>query len=209
MNERVKTSGMSLKGLIAGGLLAGAVGLGYGGGDYSHPSTGTGAAKTSEDHGIGGSKGPGMSQAALPPNVAPGWKIRVCSEKTKAQSIEFRAYPANDKAAKKASKQTPEGTGTTGMNGTGGAGDLDPATTATSASWSQGENSVVPLSESLAKVEKIKIEAIPAKAEATPAQKDLDSEVCVLYNDHVTKKISFDDRSETTVKMSETGSCGC
>ena len=40
-----------------------------------------------------------MSNAAgnLPPNVTPGWKIRVCSEKTKVDNITFRfSRPGQD-----------------------------------------------------------------------------------------------------------------
>lgn len=202
MNKSVKFPG-TFRALVAGGLLA--VGLGFGEGNYgtlgetSEPGTGI----PRDDEGTGGTKGPGMSPttttgaaASLPPNVAPGWKIRVCSEKTKAQSINFKVTNADDKSAKADRKDK-------GAYGAGGSAEgTTAAMTHETASWTQGEANLINLPETIANVEKIKIEA-------TPAQKDAKSEVCVLYNDHVTKKISFDDRSETTVKMTETGSCSC
>ncbi len=216
MKHTVKNPGISIKGLIAGGLIAGAVGLGFGEGSYGSPSTGStpsssamGTEGSGMDTGVGGSKSPDMAQA-LPPNVAPGWKIRVCSEKTKARTIDFRAYPADDKSAGKAAKKTSEKASETGAKpmGTGTGGEAttqDPSAAQAdiqTTSWSQGQSSLITLPESLAGIEKIKIEAVPG-------QKDMKSEVCVLYNDHVAKKLSFDDRSEATVKMNESGTCGC
>lgn len=216
MKNTVKISGISLKGLIAGGLVAGAVGLGFGEGTYGSPSSGSpsrsgsGTEMSGADTGVGGGKAPEMAHT-LPPNVAPGWKIRVCSEKTKAQTIDFRAYPADDKSASKAAKKTSEQASEPGAKpmGTGSGGEAttqDPSAASQAdiqtTSWSQGQSSLITLPESLAGVEKIKIEAVPG-------QKDMKSEVCVLYNDHVAKKLSFDEKSEATVRMNETGTCGC
>jgi hypothetical protein len=199
MKKSVNVSGMSLKGLIAGGLLAGAVGLGYGAGDYGSKEEGgqTGAATEQEEGtGVGGSAGPGMTQADLPPNVAPGWKIRVCSEKTKAQQINFRVSPG------KQQKGTAQGAAGTGE---GGAGEDQAQTQAQNqemASWSKGDPTMINLPEAFNNNQELRIETIPA-------QENMKSEVCVLYNDHVTKKISFDGRKETTVKMDQSGSCPC
>ena len=61
---------------------------------------------------------------------------------------------------------------------------------------------LITIPASFSRAEQIKIEAVPG-------QEDMDSEVCVLYNDHVAKKLSFDDREETTVEMNDNGTCGC
>lgn len=209
MIKRVKISGMSLRGLIAGGLLAGSVGLGFGEGNYGTLPGSSGAPGTAgpsaEDRGEGGSKGPGMTTAdaatALPPNVAPGWKIRVCSEKTKSSSISFKLMPADDKSdkpAKSGKKATDRAAAAADPTVT----DQAAAGTHETASWNQGDPSLINLPESVSRLEKIRIEA-------TPGQKDMSSEVCVLYNDHVAKKLSFDDREVATIRMSENGSCGC
>lgn len=207
MDKSVKFPGTHpgmLRALVAGGLLA--AGLAFGEGNYStlgeSSEPGTGIPR--DDEGTGGTKGPGMSPtttgqaAGLPPNVAPGWKIRVCSEKTKAQSINFKVSNADDKSAKADKKEK----GAYGAGGSAEGATSAAAMAHESASWTQGDASIINLPETVANYEKIRIEA-------TPAQKDAKSEVCVLYNDHVTKKISFDDKSETTVKMTETGSCSC
>lgn len=206
MNKSVKYSGMSLRGLIAGGLVAGAIGLSFGGGGYG-PDKGKGAPSGSptsypsdEDKGVGGSAGPAqptqtgqIGASALPPNIAPGWKIRICSEKTKAQTINFKiSHPdqKTDKSAKEKNKEKDQASMTTPTQGQ------------EMATWSQGDPSLVAIPETFSKVEKIKIEAIPT-------QKDMKSELCVLFNDHVTKRMSFNDREETTVKMDESSTCGC
>jgi hypothetical protein len=211
MSKRVNLSGMSLRGLVAGGLLAGAVGLGFGGGSYGTPSSTTPSASgtaipSDDDLGEGGSKGPGMAAAepaALPPNVAPGWKVRVCSEKTKASSIAFKVTSADDKAAgknskgeKKAADKTASGDPTVTDQTAPSAGMHE------TASWNQGDPSLINFPESVSRLEKIRIEAVPG-------QKDMRSEVCVLYNDHVAKKLTFDDKEIATVKMNESGACGC
>lgn len=209
MIKRMNSSGMSLRALIAGGLLAGSVGLGFGEGTYGSPNgtpatppgAGGTAEPSAEDRGVGGSQGPGMATAdaaALPPNVAPGWKIRVCSEKTKAQSISFRVMSADDKSAKAGKKAKAKAGGDPAVT------DQTTAAAATeeTATWSKGEASLINLPESVARLERIRIEA-------TPAQEDMNSEVCVLYNDHVTKKMSFDDKETATVKMDDNGTCSC
>lgn len=208
MIKRINNSGMSLRGLIAGGLLAGSVGLGFGEGTYGSPSTppagpGGTAIPSAEEQGQGGSQGPGMATAdaiALPPNVAPGWKIRVCSEKTKASSIAFTVMPAEDKSAKSGKKAGDKAS----ASGDETVTDQTAAAAGTheTASWNQGDASLINLPESVARLERIKIEAIPG-------QKDMKSEVCVLYNDHVAKRLTFDDKETATVKMTESGTCGC
>jgi hypothetical protein len=214
MDRSVKSFGMPIRSLIAGGLLAGALGLGYGenGGAYGSPAgnygdipaddqTGTGV---SDDKGAGGSQGPGTASAtaALPPNVAAGWKIRVCSEKTKAQSISFRVGSSEMKGKDKRSMKDEGGTGGSATSGEGGSASASGQTALETATWNQGDPTLITLPESVANLDKIKIEA-------TPAQKDMKSEVCVLYNDHVTKKISFDEKNEVTTKMDDHGTCGC
>ncbi|HLP42564.1 MAG TPA: hypothetical protein VK465_13730 [Fibrobacteria bacterium] len=202
MEKSVKDTGMTFKALLVSGALAGAIGLGYAGGDkQKEGSKGASApAAQEEDLGVGGSVGPGASAAAaLPPNVAPGWKIRVCSEKTKAQSISFRISDASQKQDKHS--KAGEGTGTGGssgptMNQSAGMAGQEMAT------WSQGDPSVITIPDTFSKVEKLKIEAIPG-------QDKMKTSACVLYNDHVTKKIEFDSRKEYTVKMDESSTCGC
>lgn len=214
MEKSVKDTGMTLKALLVSGALAGAIGLGYAGGDkQKEGSKGASApAAQEEDLGVGGSVGPGASAAAaLPPNVAPGWKIRVCSEKTKAQSISFRISDASqkqDKHSKAGSRDQDTSTGKTG-EGTGTGGSSGPTMDQRAgmagqemATWSQGEPSVITIPETFSKVEKLKIEAIPG-------QDKMKTSACVLYNDHVTKKIEFDSRKEYTVKMDESSTCGC
>lgn len=214
MKKSVKKTGMALKTLIVSGALAGAIGLGHAGGDkQKEGSKGASAPAAQEkDLGVGGSAGPGASAAAaLPPNVTPGWKIRVCSEKTKAQSISFRISDANQKQSKHSktgSQDQDMSTGKTG-EGTGTGGSSGPTTDQGAgmtgqemASWSQGDPSLITIPDTFSKVEKLKIEAIPG-------QDKMKTSACVLYNDHVTKKIDFDSRKEYTVKMDESSSCGC
>ncbi len=147
---------------------------------------------------MGGSSGPGHQPqaqsdvSALPPNVAPGWKIRVCSEKTKAQTINFKISHPDQKTDKSAKEKNKAKNGAS----------MAPSQGQEMATWSQGDPSLITIPAAFSKSEKIKIEAMPA-------QKDMSSEVCVLYNDHVTTKLSFDDREEATVKMDDNGTCGC
>lgn len=222
MDKNVKYSGMSFKGLMAGGLLAGAAGLGFGQGAPGAGSPETGidtnmAAEQGSGGGMGGSSGAGQpgqpqagaDQASLPPNVAPGWKIRVCSEKTMAQNIDFRISPAEDKkkggqarAQDKASGQAAKAEGAVTGETAGGEAGMARTQGQETASWSRGEATLIAVPQSMANMEQIRIETIPA-------QKDMKSEVCVLYNDHVTKRISFQDRKETTVKMDDNATCGC
>lgn len=228
---RVKSPGTALRSLAAGGLLAASLGLGTGfgaggygsGGDYEE-DRGTGASQ--EEKGAGGGQVTGMVQSAsLPPNVTPGWKIRVCSEKTKAQSITFTFSPVGETSKSKSpSTEKTYGTGGSGEaegsgvpgghgaqdTGTAGGGSepgmggaaSDTALLKETSTWQSGDPSLIVLPEHLSMNEKIRIQA-------TPDRKDAKSEVCVLYNDHVAKKISFDETNTTTVKTTDNGTCGC
>jgi hypothetical protein len=164
-----------------------------------------------------GKYGSGMEgTSSLPPNVTPGWKIRVCSEKTKADQINFKFTPAGSKSSKGSSSMSGTGNpGSTGIGGTGssemGANSGNEATTNASAngavsqqtvSWSRGEASEINLPSEVRDADKIRIEA-------TPSQKDKKASVCVIYNDHVAKKLNFDDREVSTVKNTDNGECGC
>lgn len=233
MNRIHFKGGPAFKGLVMGGMVAGALGLAVSNQttDYSGKDAGSNLSvtgqkaearnDTSGEFGVPGSQGgssmPGMggtgdmSAAQLPPNVTPGWKIRVCSEKTKASNINFKVSSA-DKNAKGS------GTGMTGesgsMGGTGSASDTSQATGAEAQSgqggtgmeqtamWSQGEPTEIALPSQFQDAQKIKLEA-------TPGEKDKSASVCVLYNDHVAKKLKFDDREVSTIKQSENGECGC
>jgi hypothetical protein len=53
----------------------------------------------------------------------------------------------------------------------------------------------------LREADRIRIEAV--------GQEGKDASVCVLYNDHVAKKLRFDDHQVSTVKKTETSECGC
>ncbi|MDQ3000690.1 MAG: hypothetical protein M3Y08_05460 [Fibrobacterota bacterium] len=255
-------SGGAFKGLLVGGLMAGALGLAYSdqgskrGSDdqtmgqsqtdqYGIPSQqGTGQSGTST---LGGTGATGAGAAMLPPNVTPGWKIRVCSEKTKATNINFKISSADKGVKAKGSAGSGKmgsetgamGSGQTGTMGSGQGGasgsetgsmgrdnaqatDLTGATgtpgttdpTATggvgttgaageqTAMWSQGEPTVISLPAELQNVERLRIEAVPG-------EKDRNASVCVLYNDHVAKKMNFDDRQVSTVKSTEKAECGC
>jgi hypothetical protein len=172
-------------------------------------SSGTGTSATGS-HSTSGKYGSGMEGASsLPPNVTPGWKIRVCSEKTKAEQINFKITPAGSKSSKGTS-----GTGATGSSGSSGVGgsgsSSNPANDASvnadlsdqTASWTRGEASEINLPSGVRDADKIRIEA-------TPSQKDKKASVCVIYNDHVAKKLNFDDREVSTVKNTDNGECGC
>jgi hypothetical protein len=241
--------GARFPGLLAGGLLAGALGLAL-------AATGTSSSSTTQDPAAGksGSRTPGMSGRAsadtgmnaagsasgsqgsrssagtaspsstgkygsgmegassLPPNVTPGWKIRVCSEKTKADQIQFKFTPEGKKGSKGGAGTGATGSsGSTGMGGSGSSsGSSNPANDASvnaalseqTASWSRGEASEINLPSSLRDADKIRIEA-------TPSQKDKKASICVIYDDHVAKKLSFDDREVSTVKNTDNGECGC
>jgi hypothetical protein len=224
MSKSVKNPGTTLRGLLAGAVLAGAVGLGFAGGDKrKEGSRGAAGPAVQEDQlGIGGSQGPGMqpADAALPPNVAPGWKIRVCSERTQAQSVSFRISDAKQKQDKQSrnrqgqARDPEQATGQTPGQATGTGGSADPSMDPGSAqgqpqasgqemaSWSRGDPSLITIPETFSQVERIKIEAIPG-------QDKMKTSACVLYNDHVAKKIDFDTRKEFTVRMDDKGTCGC
>jgi hypothetical protein len=234
-------------GLLAGGLLAGALGLALAATGNSSssatqdPATGKGesrmpgmSGRSSADTGINatgsaagsqgsrssagtasgsssGKYGSGMEgTSSLPPNVTPGWKIRVCSEKTKADQIQFKFTPEGKKGSKGGMGATGS-SGATGMGGSGSSsGTSNPANDASvnaalseqTASWSRGEASEINLPSSLRDADKIRIEAIPS-------QKDKKASICVIYDDHVAKKLSFDDREVSTVKNTDNGECGC
>jgi hypothetical protein len=172
-------------------------------------SSATGSASDRSSAGTGnpassGKYGAGMEgSAALPPNVASGWKIRVCSEKTKADQINFRFSMADNKG-----KTGPKGTA--GAEGTGYGGSSNPAAdTAVNAAlsdqsviWSRGEATEIKAPSDLRNADKIRLEA-------TPSQKDKKSSVCVIYNDHVAKKLNFDDREVSMIKSTDNGECGC
>lgn len=210
MIRRAKFPVSSLRGLVAGGILAGAVGLGITQAeDYGTPKSTPSGTPTEDQGGVGGSQGPGMitGETGLPPNVAPGWKIRVCSEKTKAQSINFKISTPEKKGASARSKTRDVVTETQDQaTGMGEGSEQDMAATQGQspemATWNKGESSVISVPASFSSAERIRIEA-------TPAEKDAKAEICVLYDDHVAKKLSFDDREVSTVKMTENGSCGC
>jgi hypothetical protein len=238
MNASNRISGSRAPGLLIGGLVAGAVGLalcagspsatststndqGSGpgaSGQYGVPSTdpnvgssATGSPSDRTSAGTGnpsssGKYGSGMEgSSALPPNVGAGWKIRVCSEKTKADQINFRFSTADAKGKPGAGAK-----GTAGAEGTGYGGSSNPAKDTSvnaalsdqSVSWSRGESTEIKAPGDLRDADKIRIEA-------TPSQKDKKSSVCVIYNDHVAKKLNFDDREVSTVKSTDNGECGC
>jgi hypothetical protein len=229
--------GSKAPGLLIGGLVAGAIGLalsagstsaassspnssgsaaGSASGQYGMPATdpnaSPSAAGSPSDRSSAGTGNPSSSgkygsgmegSSSLPPNVASGWKIRVCSEKTKADQINFRFTMADNKGKSGAK-------GTAGAEGTGYGGSSNPAkdTSVNAAlsdqnlSWSRGEATEIKAPTDLRDADKIRLEA-------TPSQKDQKSSICVLYNDHVTKKLNFDDREVSTIKSTDNGECGC
>jgi len=133
-----------------------------------------------------------MEGTSLPPNVTPGWKIRVCSEKTKADQINFKFAPEGSKSSKSTGA-----TGSPESKGVGGTGMAEQT-----ASWSRGEASEINLPSEVRDADKIRVEA-------TPSQKDKKASVCLIYDDHVAKKLNFDDREVSTVKSTDNGECGC
>jgi hypothetical protein len=246
MNALPHKAVIRFPGMLLGGLVAGALGLALaaGGGSSSSSSsvpsdpnmgknasnsTGmsskssadTGMSSATGSHSTSGKYGSGMEgSSSLPPNVTPGWKIRVCSEKTKADQINFKFTPTGEKSSKGGTGATGS-SGTTGMggSGSGSAGGTsgsagmsgsnpgnDPAVNAAlseqTASWSRGEASEIKLPSGVRDADKIRIEA-------TPSQKDKKASVCVIYDDHVAKKLNFDDREVSTVKSTDNGECGC
>lgn len=196
-------------GLLFGGLVAGALGLALAAG------SGTSSAGTAESSPTG-KYGSGMEGASsLPPNVTPGWKIRVCSERTKADQINFKISPEGNKGSKGGSGMGATGSaGSSGMGGSGSsAGSSNPANDASvnaalsersehTASWTRGEATEINLPSDLRGADRIRVEA-------TPSQKDKKASVCLIYDDHVAKKLNFDDREVSSVKNTDNGECGC
>lgn len=231
MNSSPNKAGSRLPGLLIGGMVAGALGLALAiDGDPSasprvpsdpvtgksdsyapglaNPAADTGMSSATGSYGTGhhassGKYGSGTeASTSLPPNVTPGWKIRVCSEKTKADQINFKFTPAGSKSSKgNAATGSPS---STGVGGSGSANDAsaNAGVTNQTASWSRGEASEINLPSAVRDADKIRIEA-------TPSQKDKKASVCVIYDDHVAKKMNFDDREVSTVKSSDNGECGC
>jgi hypothetical protein len=235
MNASRHNGGSRAPGLLIGGMVAGAIGLALSAGNpsaaasatkdegpaagaygqYGMPtsdtglgSSATGGSSHRSSAGTGnpsssGQYGSGMEgSASLPPNVASGWKIRVCSEKTKADQINFR-FSMADKAKSGAK-------GTAGAEGTGYGGSSNPAKDSSvnaalsdqTISWTRGEATEIKAPNDLRDADRIRLEA-------TPSQKDKKSSICVLYNDHVAKKLNFDDREVSTIKSTDNGECGC
>lgn len=164
--------------------------------------TGASATGSASSSGKYGSAMEGSS--SLPPNVTPGWKIRVCSEKTKADQINFKFTPAGSKTAKGSSTGATGSPSSTGIGGSGAVNDAatNAALSDQTASWTRGEASEINLPSGVRDADKIRIEA-------TPAQKDKKASICVIYDDHVAKKLNFDDREVSTVKSTDNGECGC
>ncbi len=71
-----------------------------------------------------------------------------------------------------------------------------------SATWTRGEATEINLPTGLREADLIRIEA-------APAQKDQDASVCLSYNDHVAKKLTFDDLEVSMAKSTDNGECGC
>lgn len=160
-----------------------------------------------------------VSNAAgnLPPNVTPGWKIRVCSERTKVDNLTFRISRPGSQTEKSdrsgkatgkpyGSKTTAEQAEATQGQGNAGQGTAGMATDTSSmvqqtAIWSRGAASEIAVPTALREADRIRIEAV--------GEEDKDAHVCVLYNDHVARKMSFDDREVATLRKTETGECGC
>lgn len=237
MNTGANTGVVRLKRLnrlLMGGLVAGSLGLVSAAqppdsrGDAGN--LGSGSAQTAPYDTARGSSpptsgGPMMdtsmagtvSDAAgnLPPNVTPGWKIRVCSERTKVDNITFRiSQPEkSDRSGKASGKpygskttadqaQAREGATQEGTAGQGTAGMTDTASMVQqTAIWSRGSASEIALPTGFREADRIRIEAI--------GQKNQDAHVCVLYDDHVARKLTFEDREVATLRKTETGECGC
>jgi hypothetical protein len=166
-------------------------------GQYGMPDTGLTAPGTGNQP-KPGTGGTGQEDASLAPNTAAGWKIRVCSEKTKADRIDFKLTTAGSKS----SYGTGASGNASGIGGTGGASDTAMGSAEHTAAWNRGEATEIKVPIELRDAEKLRIEA-------TPSQKDKQASVCLIYGDHVAKKLNFDDREVSTVKRSDNGECGC
>jgi hypothetical protein len=224
MNKTNFYGGSGFRSMILSGIVAGSIGFALS--DELTPSTGTDGAgrsqmgrrdtsqQNSQYQGESGFGGAGKGEAEknmgsamqLPPNVTPGWKIRVCSEKTQASMINFKISSAD-----KGTTSMKNGYGTGGSGATGDSmGSPSDKTQAAGTSmpmmqtamWSQGEPTEITLPAELQTAEKIKLEAMPG-------EKNKEVSACVLYNDHVAKKLKFDSKNVSTVKKTETGECGC
>lgn len=161
--------GPALIGLTAVGMLAGALGLTLS--QPGHPPPLRAAEESA------------AAPAALPPNVAPGWKIRVCSEQTTADSLRFRFYPASD-----AHRQDPY--------------EAETVPGQQTAAWVRGDSTLIRLPRGMARADRITVEAIPT-------QNDRKASVCLLYGDHVAKRMEFDDMETSTIRNTQNGTCGC
>jgi hypothetical protein len=223
MNKTNFYGGSGFRSMILSGIVAGS--LGFALSDELSPATGTGdggrgqlgrtdtSQQNSEYQGEGGFGGAGKGEPEmktgsmqLPPNVTPGWKIRVCSEKTKASMINFKISSADKGTTSMKNGYGAGGSGSMGdtmaspSDKTGAAGGAMPMMQ--TAMWSQGEPTEITLPAELQSAEKIKLEAMPG-------EKNKEVSACVLYNDHVAKKLKFDSKNVSTVKKTETGECGC
>jgi hypothetical protein len=97
------------------------------------------------------------------------------------------------------------GTGASGSpSGTGGTGTSDTTTGSAdhTTAWNRGEATEIEIPLKLRNAEKLRIEA-------SPSQKDKNSSVCLIYNDHVAKKLNFDNREVSTVNRLDNSECGC
>lgn len=243
------TRQIHLKGLVAGGVIAAALGLATAAqspdsrSDARAPGTGSAqntpsdtapgsASPTTSSPGTyspgipptGATSGPTMdtsltgtvSNAAgdLPPNVTPGWKIRVCSERTKVDNLTFRISQVGsaDRSGRATGKpygskttadQAESRQGTAGGTAAGNAGAASDASSMVqqTAIWSRGSASEISVPTALREADRIRIEAI--------GQDDKDAHVCVLYNDHVARKMNFEAREVATLRKTENGECGC
>lgn len=196
--------------LLRAGLAVAAMGLAHAGGTgstpSSHPEAGTYGTPDHLPQGTGtmgqpgyGGSGPAAGEgSAFEAAMAPqGWRIRVCSEKTKADQIKF-TIGTGDKP--KAGAKATGSAGGTGVGGSGSAGDaVSPDRTVT---WTRGEATEMKLPLELRTAEKIRVEAVPGK-------KDEKASICVIYDDHVAMSMTFNDRETGTVKRTETAACGC
>jgi hypothetical protein len=230
MRYPMNTGGTRLNRLLMGGLMAGALGLVHAAQppDYRGDAgtLGSGSAQTTPYDTAPGASSPtsggptldtsftgSVSNATgnLPPNVTPGWKIRVCSERTKVDNLTFRiSQPEKSDRSGKAmgkpygSKTTAEQAeaqqGTPGMAAEN-AGAENAGIVQQTAIWSRGAASEIPVPTALREADRIRIEAV--------GQKDKDAHVCVLYNDHVARKMNFDEREVATLRKTENGECGC
>lgn len=225
MNTGLNSLDRLLKGGLTGGMMACALGLGSAAQspDYRGDAgaLGSGSAQTTPyDTAPGASSptsgGPTMDTSMtgtvsnatgnLPPNVTPGWKIRVCSERTQVDNLTFRiSRPGQSDRSGKASGK-PYGSKTTAeqaeaRQGTAGMAADTAGMVQQTAIWSRGAASEIAVPTSLREADRIRIEAV--------GQKDKDAHVCVLYNDHVTRKMNFEAREVATLKQTENGKCGC